>query len=39
MINQDVMDLYERVPLGAKVVVLPGGRSLSYADARNQDIG
>jgi len=23
MINQDVMDLYERVPLGAKVVVLP----------------
>jgi lipoprotein-anchoring transpeptidase ErfK/SrfK len=24
MINQDVIDLYERVPLGAKVVVLPG---------------
>jgi len=23
MINQDVIDLYERVPLGAKVVVLP----------------
>lgn len=23
MINQDVMDLYERVPMGAKVVVLP----------------
>jgi lipoprotein-anchoring transpeptidase ErfK/SrfK len=23
MINQDIIDLYERTPLGAKVVVLP----------------
>ncbi len=29
MINQDVMDLYQKTPVGAKVVVLPvkvGGR-------------
>lgn len=26
MINQDAIDLYKRVPLGAKVVVLPSGR-------------
>jgi lipoprotein-anchoring transpeptidase ErfK/SrfK len=28
MINQDVMDLYERVPIGTKVVVLGGGSGL-----------
>ena len=25
MLNQDVIDLYERVPIGAKVIVLPAG--------------
>jgi len=29
MINQDVIDLFERTPVGTKVVVLPGGNVLS----------
>lgn len=26
LLNQDIMDLYRRVPVGTKVVVLPAGR-------------
>jgi lipoprotein-anchoring transpeptidase ErfK/SrfK len=29
MINQDVMDLYERVPVGASVIVLDGSVGLT----------
>ena len=34
MINQDVMDLYERVPIGTKVVVLSAGDSGRVAQRR-----
>jgi lipoprotein-anchoring transpeptidase ErfK/SrfK len=38
MINQDVIDLYERVPLGAKVVVLPA-RSDYYQRLTGGNLG
>jgi lipoprotein-anchoring transpeptidase ErfK/SrfK len=31
MINQDAIDLYNRTPLGARVLVLPAGRSHAEA--------
>ena len=34
MINQDVMDLFERVPNGTKVIVLPMDRRADNADGK-----
>ena len=34
MINQDVIDLYDKVSLGAKVVVLSNGRESAVAAER-----
>jgi lipoprotein-anchoring transpeptidase ErfK/SrfK len=36
MLNEDVMDLYARVKLGAKVVVLPPGRAPAVAKSESR---
>jgi lipoprotein-anchoring transpeptidase ErfK/SrfK len=38
LLNQDVIDLYRRVPLGARVVVLPAVASLAEAPAESPDV-
>jgi lipoprotein-anchoring transpeptidase ErfK/SrfK len=37
MLNEDVTDLFERVKVGTRVVVLPGGKPASPAVASSQD--
>ena len=39
LLNADVVDLYERVPIGAKVVVRPHGETVAESEAQSSEPG